>query len=282
LAVSDEHDLHRVDGTGTDRATTDALAAAPVTGRRRGWAVHFATVTPGWFPDPSGRFEFRYFNGRSWTADVATDGARYIDAGADRAQSPAPPASRGRGGNGLATAAFVCGLVALTICWLPVIFVGGFALAVVALVLGGVALRRSAGRDGAGRGFALAGVMTGGVAVVGSAGGLLLTFVAFDALERYEDPGPTTVIIRTCSAADGRIVVEGDLRNDGTAAADYAVVYEVRRAGTDDVVLRVREPVRDVAAGATAVFGAVDRTTVDSIECEIVDVTGPLPFGIAP
>jgi hypothetical protein len=60
------------------------------------------------------------------------------------------------------------------------------------------------------------------------------------------------------------------------------VVYEVRRAGTDDVVLRVREPVRDVAAGATAVFGAVDRTTVDSIECEIVDVTGPLPFGIAP
>jgi hypothetical protein len=245
--------------------------------------VHFASVTRGWFPDPSGRFEFRYYNGRSWTADVATDGARYVDAGTGRADTPTAAAeANGRGATGLATAAFVCGLVALAICWLPVIFVGGFALAVVALVLGGVALRRSSGHTAAGRGFALAGVMTGGVAVIGSAGGLLLTFVALDALERYEDPGPTTAVIRTCGITDGRIVVEGDLRNDGTATADYAVVYDVRRAGTDDVVLHVREPLRDVAAGATATFGAVDRTTVDAIECEIVDVTGPLPFGITP
>ena len=34
---------------------------------------------PGWYPDPSGRFEFRFHNGSLWTADVSTNGQRYVD-----------------------------------------------------------------------------------------------------------------------------------------------------------------------------------------------------------
>ena len=33
----------------------------------------------GWHPDPTGRFEFRYFNGERWTADVSLHGQRYVD-----------------------------------------------------------------------------------------------------------------------------------------------------------------------------------------------------------
>jgi Protein of unknown function (DUF2510) len=236
-------------------------------------------VTSGWFPDPSGRFEYRYHNGRSWTADVAIGGERYVDRGAPGAP---PPTSDRRGTNALATAAMVCGIVSLTICWLPVIFVGGFVLGVLALVFGAIGMRRSTTRGGAGHGFAVAGLLTGGFGIVGSVGGLVLTIVAFDALERYEDPGPTTVVIDVCEAGDGRLRVEGSLRNDGNETSDYTVVYEARRAGSNGALVRVREPLDDVEPGATASFGVTERTTVDAVECEIVDVTGPLPFGVAP
>ncbi len=33
----------------------------------------------GWYPDPLGRYDHRWFNGTSWTADVSTDGARHVD-----------------------------------------------------------------------------------------------------------------------------------------------------------------------------------------------------------
>jgi Protein of unknown function (DUF2510) len=236
-------------------------------------------VTPGWFPDPSGRFEYRYYNGRSWTADVAVGGQRYVDGGP---RGGRPPTSAKRGANSLATAALVCGIVSLTICWLPVIFVGGFVLGVLAVVFGAIGMRRSTSRGGAGRGFAVAGLLTGGFGIAGSVGGLVLTIVTFDAIERYEDPGPTTVIIDVCEAGDGRLRVQGTLRNDGDETSDYTVAYEVRRAGTDDAVAHVREPIDDVEPGATGAFELTQRTTVDAVECVVVDVTGPLPFGVAP
>jgi hypothetical protein len=36
-------------------------------------------VQPGWYADPLGRFELRYFNGDEWTADVSNDGGRFVD-----------------------------------------------------------------------------------------------------------------------------------------------------------------------------------------------------------
>ncbi|MGA0270730.1 MAG: DUF2510 domain-containing protein, partial [Ilumatobacteraceae bacterium] len=33
----------------------------------------------GWYPDPLGRYDHRWFNGTSWTADVSTDGVRQVD-----------------------------------------------------------------------------------------------------------------------------------------------------------------------------------------------------------
>lgn len=33
----------------------------------------------GWWPDPTGRFEYRYFDGKHWTRDVGRSGKQYED-----------------------------------------------------------------------------------------------------------------------------------------------------------------------------------------------------------
>ena len=39
-----------------------------------------ATATPaGWYPDPSGRYEMRYWDGDKWTAHVSRQGQTYTD-----------------------------------------------------------------------------------------------------------------------------------------------------------------------------------------------------------
>jgi hypothetical protein len=54
----------------------DPLAAAASTGNGQG-----ATTTPaGWFPDPTGRFEQRYWDGAAWTDHVARAGQQLRDA----------------------------------------------------------------------------------------------------------------------------------------------------------------------------------------------------------
>ncbi|MEO5724113.1 MAG: DUF2510 domain-containing protein, partial [Ilumatobacteraceae bacterium] len=34
----------------------------------------------GWYPDPRGRYEYRYFDGHAWTPNVATNGVSGFDA----------------------------------------------------------------------------------------------------------------------------------------------------------------------------------------------------------
>jgi hypothetical protein len=36
-------------------------------------------VPAGWYSDPSGRFELRYWDGGQWTEHVARGGAQYTD-----------------------------------------------------------------------------------------------------------------------------------------------------------------------------------------------------------
>lgn len=35
--------------------------------------------TPGWFPDPFGRFQHRYHDGEAWSANVANDAVQQTD-----------------------------------------------------------------------------------------------------------------------------------------------------------------------------------------------------------
>lgn len=38
-----------------------------------------AAAPAAWYPDPSGRFELRYWNGRQWSEHVARGGQQYTD-----------------------------------------------------------------------------------------------------------------------------------------------------------------------------------------------------------
>ncbi|MGH9211880.1 MAG: DUF2510 domain-containing protein [Acidimicrobiales bacterium] len=38
-----------------------------------------SVVEPGWFPDPVGRHEFRWWDGTSWSDIVADQGAESVD-----------------------------------------------------------------------------------------------------------------------------------------------------------------------------------------------------------
>jgi hypothetical protein len=43
---------------------------------------------PGWHPDPSGRFHYRWWDGTQWTSQVSTDGHHLIDTNPDQRIGP--------------------------------------------------------------------------------------------------------------------------------------------------------------------------------------------------
>jgi hypothetical protein len=228
----------------------------------------------GWYPDPTGRFEYRYHNDQVWTADVSSSGQRFVDP-LPTSQGPSSPTKR----NGLAVAGMVCGIAALATTWIPFVVVVGVISAMVGLGLSISGLARSRA-TGSGRGFAIAGIVTSSCALALAAVGIVLTFVLARAVERYEEPGPHDVRITDCRTADGEIVATGEIANRSDKERSYTVLVELGARGRDSVL------VEDVPAGESARFEARDQgsgTVLDEDpECRIESVNGPPPFGLDP
>lgn len=229
----------------------------------------------GWFPDPHGRYEHRWFNGTSWTADVSNDGTRLVDpyGAAPIGHVAAQPPKQG---NGPAAAAITLGLFALLLAWVPLLVVVGVVLAVLALVFGIRGVRR-ARTVGTGRGLAIAGIVTGGAALGLAVVGVVLSIAMIRELSRFLDPGANEVAVRSCLIDDGDIFVEATITNKDDEPNDftlYAVVTEPK--GIADIMLEVD----DVAAGETR--EVVLRRRLAAVgECEArLVVHGPLPYGL--
>jgi len=239
---------------------------------------------PDWYPDPTGRYEFRYFNGVSWTADVASRGQRSVDP-LGHIGGPARPARRAGGaGPGtqdrLATASLVLGIVGICLSWVPIVFVAGGVCAVLAVVFALVARRREP-RDT--RGFIGVGLATGAGGLALVAVGVWTTVLVFDAIDRYEHPPAASADLTTCRADDHQVTIAGTIENRGRRASEFRVVVSVpRRAGA---AVRVAIPVDEVEPGDTAAFTTVatiaDALSREGDACRVVDITGPLPFGVA-
>jgi hypothetical protein len=69
---------------------------SPPQGLQTGWGAWSAGSAPppppgappaGWYPDPSGRHQYRFFTGHDWTADVVDNGVHSSE------PLPAPPVS---------------------------------------------------------------------------------------------------------------------------------------------------------------------------------------------
>jgi hypothetical protein len=224
----------------------------------------------GWYPDPTGRFEYRYHNDREWTADVASGGRRFVD------PLPATPAPAEPGGNGLAVAGMVCGVVAVVIAWVPFVAVLGLITALVGLALSIPGLARSR-RTGSRRAFAIAGIITSACALVLGVLGVVLTVALVRAIDRFDDPGPYDARLTACTAEGREIVATGQVENLGNDTQTYSVLVRLSPDAVERVV------VEDVPAGATADFEARERAAVDDEpDCRILAVDGPPPFGLDP
>ncbi len=237
---------------------------------------------PGWYPDPMRRFEFRFHNGTVWTADVASNGVRYVDPlGIDPA--PAGGGSARAGGSGLALASMILGIIAVTIAWLPFIVALGAICALLAIVFGGISLAR--GRDESrrnhrARGFAIVGLTTGSLAVALCVVGVVLSVAVLRAVDRFENPADHEVAVTACEL-DGTIAaMTGTIANRSAQVASFDIRVSFTRPGTDNVHRQGRVAVDDVDPGATVEFEVFRKVALDDVDCHVTDVTGPLPFGL--
>ena len=157
---------------------------------------------PGWFPDPTGRHDHRWWDGVAWTAHVADAGVAGLDPLADTSSGAAraswPPAPHGApvvpavparpGADPVAVLALIAGLVGLPLLFAPVI---GLVAPIVALVLGLIARSRIRSSGRRGRGIATSGVVLGGI---GLALSLVITVTSVALLS---DPdGEMTLLLR--------------------------------------------------------------------------------------
>lgn len=238
----------------------------------------------GWYADPMGRFEFRYYNGERWTADVAQHSNRYVDpigntpVFAASSTSSAPSRT-------MAVTALVFSLCSLAVAWIPFLFVVGAAGAIIAVILGAIVLRRSARNANAGepkaigQGLAVGAICTGVAALALCVVGFQLTRVVLREVDELVNPGPHEAQIDRCERDDGRVVAEGSIRNDDTETHAYTITITFRLDGdrweTDSVSLI------DVGAGERADFATTSDSvsfSAASVTCTIDSVYGPAPF----
>ena len=185
--------------------------------------------------------------------------------------------------DGKATAALVLGVVAVTLAWMPFLFVAGVVCAVLAIVFGVTATRR---RDRDGRGFAGAGTLMGVVALPLTLVGLWLSGIVLDVIERYENPPDYVIDIDACTvdAATSQPVlrVAGTITNVDDRSGGYRITVEAETSASAAHTSLVFI-VDSLVAGEVGRFERsveVDALGNASATCRVTDVTGPLPFGV--
>ncbi len=230
-----------------------------------------------WYPDPLGRFEFRFHNGTEWTADVSRGGTRFVDPSGVAVEPAAAfgPRPTDPSRNRLATAAMILGIISLTLAWVPFVVVIGAVCAVLAIVFGLIAVRR-----GGGRGFAVAGLVTGSAGAALCVVGVMLSVAVVRAVERFANPAEHEARLTSCVLDGSTVTVMGEIENRDDDVADFVVMVVLLRPGTDNAHRFVQAQVDDVAPGAVAAFELTRQVRLDDVACEISDVTGPLPFGL--
>lgn len=236
-----------------------------------------SSLPSGWFPDPLGRYDHRYFNGTAWTSDVSSNGQRYVDP-----EGVAPSGSRHNGSmrsgsssrtNGAATAAVVMGSVGVAIAWIPFIVVIGGVLAILALVFGIIGFRRS-DELGAGRGASITGIVMGALGIAGAVVGVVLSVMVFRVVVDFVEPGDHDVEVTSCEVDGRRATVEGRITNLDDRPREYTVFVDVDDR-TETAIVDAVDP------GETASWSASVLTRSPISTCEPdVEVHGPFPYGI--
>lgn len=221
-------------------------------------------ASPGWHPDPTGRFQFRWFNGERWTADVSTNGQRFVD--------PAPLDGGSPPRRGLAIAGFVVACSSAMVAWLPVVFVVGGVGAIVAFVLSIVAWRRSRHTGGHGRNYARGGAAVALLAMGLTVPGYVMTKAVVDDLVAATDLGNYDIVIDRCDSTGGLTVVDGYIRNLDDRAHTYVVVISFVVAQREVANRSVQTATLD--PGGRADFHVTEFIDDGPVECTADTVSG--------
>jgi hypothetical protein len=174
----------------------------------------------------------------------------------------------------------VLGVIAVATAWIPFVVVFGAFAAVLAVVFGIMALRRSGPSD-AGRSRAVVGLVTGASGLIAAVLGAILTLVVLDVYDAYIDPPPHEATITSCEVVGSRAIASGRLTNLGDDASDFSVLIGFVRPDTDNPHRTTRVVLDDVEPGTSPAFDAERQVDLDEVDCIVIEVTGPLPFGLA-
>lgn len=250
-----------------------------------------------WYPDPTGRFEFRYHNGQAWTGDVSVDGNRFLDPLSPYGPGGAWPLAGGAGptfaptgfapetSSGKARAAFVLGLCSFLVGWVPFLCFVAIIGAVVGLVLGIGVLRRDArtrrdgGSNSRAHGYAVAGVALAPLGLAISVLGVWLSVVAIREVQTFANVGAHTLTDTRCEVSDSIVTYAGMITNDSPDTHSYQVTVEFLRPGTSVRLHIASTTVDDVEPGESGQIQISESVPEDELDCRVLDVTGPLPFG---
>lgn len=219
----------------------------------------------GWYSDPLGDHEYRYHNGSDWTGDVATDGVRHVTEIPDLSTQRFPQRRDPRSG----TIAMVFGIISMAIGWIPFVCFVAVFFGAVAVVVG---FRRR--KYESARGAAIVGMVTGSVGILLSAVGIGLSIVLVQAVADFENPGPHEVELTECAEVDGSTRATGEITNLDDRERSYTIVVSL----DDDT--NVDAMVDDVPAGERRVFQVAEDLRFPELDCSIVEVNGPRPFGL--
>jgi Protein of unknown function (DUF2510) len=256
--MSNEDDFHEL------RRYGSGGMLAPVhddqSGEHRFDVGHHGRDVAGWYPDPVGDHDLRYHNGVRWTGDVSTDGQRFVAP----LVPPTDPTPRRTG-----TLALVAGIIAVAIAWIPFVCAVGIVFAVVAIVSG---LRCR--RDRAAHGAAIAGIVTGLAALLLAAVGTWLSFAIVREVIAFEDPGRHAIALDECVRVDDVTRASGTIENLEDDERSYVVTIDFEPGESGQV------EVDDVGPGEVREFAIEEALRFPELNCTIVEVTGPFPFGI--
>ena len=212
-----------------------------------------------------GDHEFRYHNGIGWTGDAATDGVRLVTEIPDLSTPRFPQRRNPRSG----TIAMVFGIISMSLGWVPFIsFIAAF-FGIVAVALG-ISRRRFEPA----RGTATVGIVTGIVGIILSAAGIWLSIILVQSVADFEDPGPHDVQLTGCSEVDGVTRASGEITNLDDEERSYTIEVTFDGDATTEGVIS------DVPAGEQRSFDIDEDLRFDELECSILAVNGPRPFGL--
>ena len=112
-------------------------------------------------------------------------------------------------------------------------------------------------------------------------GGLIAGIaVIWSAVAGFLDVADHEATVTTCTGDGTSLSVAVDLTNTDTRPASFTVFVEVTGEPLDRTIRSITLGAEDLAPGTTTTLGTYLDSTFTGVECTILGVLGPLPFGI--